>query len=330
MLSSNFQHRLAISPTSLHTVAVIVVIAWIIAGGASPLTNDSLVGLWPLLPSAVTHSGWVNQLIAILIIVFSIYTIHELNVSHVLLRINSRTISFTFAALMSACVFLHALQPGHIVMFFILLSLFFLFSTYHQDNSAGNSFITFLCLGFAALFYPKIIWMVPSYFLSLYFVRALNPRSVSGSFLGLITPFWLVGSVAYCCNKMPVFTHILSQMITFEWGGYSLHTLSQTIMIWLAFAVFMVGSIDFLMRNYLDKTRVRVLYYIIILHGVSYFLMLLIQPVGCLTLMPVIIIFTAIMGGHYVSNDNTPLSNILVCIFTVLLLVSYILNAWIL
>ena len=96
----NFQRRLAISPTSLHTVAVIVVIAWVVVGSASPLTHDCNMGLWHLLPGAVRHNGWVNQLLAIITMVVSVYTLHELNLSHVMLRINSRTISFVFAAVL--------------------------------------------------------------------------------------------------------------------------------------------------------------------------------------------------------------------------------------
>ena len=326
----NYQRRLAISPTSLHTVSVIVVIAWIVAGSVSPETHDSHEGLWRLLPGAVIHRGWVNQLLAILTMILSVYSIHELNLSHVLLRINSRTISFTFAALMLACVFLHAFQPGFIVMYFILLSLFFLFSTYHQEASAGNTYISFLCLGVSVVFYPKLVWMMPLYVFSLYLLRALNPRSVCAAILGLISPFWLIGTIAYCLDGMAVFSGILHQMVDFEWGGYSLHSASQTVMIWLAFAIFLIGTIDFLMRNYLDKTRVRMLYYLIVLHGLAYFLLLLLQPVSIHTILPVVIIFTALMGGHYISNDDTPLSNILVWTFTILVLVTYILNAWIL
>ena len=119
-------------------------------------------------------------------------------------------------------------------------------------------------------------------------------------------------------------------MVDFEWGGYAQLSLSQTIMIWLTFAIFLIGTIDFLTRNYLDKTRVRVLYYVVILHGIAYFLLLLLQPLSCHSILPLAILFTAIMGGHFVSNDHTPLSNILVWIFTILILGSFILNAWIL
>ena len=58
-------------------------------------------------------------------------------------------------------------------------------------------------------------------------------------------------------------------------------------MIWMAFAIFALGTIDFYMRIYLDKTRTRVIYNVIILHGAAYFLLLLLQPISSLTLLPV-------------------------------------------
>ena len=98
----------------------------------------------------------------------------------------------------------------------------------------------------------------------------------------------------------------------------------------MTFAIFLLGTIDFYMRIYLDKTRTRVIYNVIILHGAAYFLLLLLQPISILTLLPVTFVFTALMGGHYISNDNTTLSNILVCLFTAFLIITYILNTWIL
>ena len=98
----------------------------------------------------------------------------------------------------------------------------------------------------------------------------------------------------------------------------------------MAFAIFVLGTVDFYMRIYLDKTRTRVIYNVVILHGAAYFLLLLLQPISSLTLLPVTLVMTALMGGHYISNDDTTLSNILVCLFSVLLIFMFILNTWIL
>ena len=329
-LFSGFQRRLAISPTSLPTVSVIVVIAWVIGGGANPTTRDGMVGLWTLLPDGVTHVGWFNHLLAILTTILTMYMLRELNVTHVLLRLNSRSISFTFAALMTSCLFLHGFQPGYIVMLFMTLSFFSLFNAYQQENSAGNAYVTFLYLGLSIVLYPKLIWITPIYVLSFYILRALNPRSAFASLLGLVTPIWIVGSIAFYCGKIAVLDTIINQMITFKWGGYNLHSASQTIMIWMAFAIFALGAIDFYMRSYLDKTRIRVIYNVIILLGAAYFLLLLLQPISSLTLLPFTFVITALMGGHYIANDDTTLSNILVCMFTVFLIILYILNTWIL
>jgi len=327
---SQFQRRLAISPTSLHTVSVIVVIAWILGGGANPTNSDSMVGVWTLLPDGMTHVGWFNHSLAILTTVLMVYIIGELNVTNVLLRLNSRSISFTFAALITTCLFLHGFQPGYLVMLLISLSLFYLFKTYQQENSATNVYVTFLYLGISAVIFPKLIWITPIYVISFYILRALNPRSACAALLGILTPFWLVGSISFCCDKMSIFNTILNQMIAFRWGGYTLLSTSQIIMIWVTFAIFLLGTIDFYMRIYLDKTRTRVIYNVIILHGAAYFLLLLLQPISILTLLPVTFVFTALMGGHYISNDNTTLSNILVCLFTAFLIIMFILNTWIL
>jgi len=327
---SRFQYSLAISPTSLHTTSVIVVIAWIIAGKIIPVTPEVMTGIWPLLPDSVAHSGWINLSCAILSTILGIYIIGNLNVSQVLLRINSRVMSFIFAALMSSSLFLHAFHPGYVAMICFSLSYFSLFKAYHRDNSASLTYVSFLYLGICVIVFPKFIWMTPVYWLSIYLLRAFNVKSLFASILGLVTPLWLVGSIAFCIDKMPEFTYLLGQMVTFHWGGYSLHTASQTMMIWFSFIIFMIGAIDVLLRNYLDKTRTRVLYYILMIHGAFFYLMLLLWPVHCNTLLPSVFVITSIMGGHYVANDESQISNIIVCMFTLFMLLSFAINTWIL
>ncbi len=327
---SRFQHKLAISPTSLHTVVVIVVIAWIIVGKVNPATFDSAEGIWFMLPESVRNVGWFNYILAILTTVLTIYILGELNISQILLRMNSRVISFIFAALITSSTFLHCFQPGYIVMFLILLSYFTLFSSYQADNPVGLTYVTFLYLGIGAIIFPKLIWLAPIYWLSIYILRAANVRSLSASVLGLLTPFWIVGSIAFCLNQMDGFVKLLGKMISFTWGGYAIHSTSETLIIWLAFMIFLISSVDFYLRIYLDKTRNRAIYNVVILHGIMYFILILLQPIGSRTLLPIIFINTSIIGGHFITNDDTTISNILVCMLTLFVLITFILSSWIL
>lgn len=305
------------------------IVVWLVVGSV-PIQDYTQCGIWNLLPECVRGAGWLNTTLAVLVTAVTIYVIGELNTSQVLLRLNSRAMSFTFAALVTASTFLHSFTPGYIVMFFLLLSYFTLFNSYQLESAAGLSYVTFLYLGVSALVFPKVVWLTPVYWLSMYILRAINARSVSGSVLGLITPFWIVGSIAFCLDKMHDFVEILQQMIDFHFGGYSLMSTGEVLMIGLSFITFIIGVVDFYMRIYLDKTRTRIIYNIIILHGFVYFLLLLLQPVSGMVILPMVIMNTSIIGGHYIANDSTSLSNTIVCMLTVFVLILFVLNIWIL
>lgn len=325
----NFQHSLAISPTSLHTIAVIIVAIWLMVGGTGVLDNDSQNSLWQLLPDGIRSAGWLNSTLAILTVVLTVYVLGELNISQVLLRLNSRAISFVFAALILGATSLHAFNIGMIVMFMLLLSYFTMFASYQMDDSAGLSYVTFLYLGISTLAMPQTIWLSPIYLLSMYILRVFNARSISGAILGLLTPWWIVGGLAFCTGHMKGLEHLLGQMVAFRFGNYALLTTCDLIVIYLSLLIFIVSTFDFYTRIYLDKTRTRCIFHLVVLHGFAYYLLLLLHPAGCRDILPAIIMNTSIMGGHYIGNDSTTLSNIVVCIITLLALAAFILNSWI-
>ncbi len=326
----NFQYRLAISPTSLHTIVIIMVVAWIAAPRGTLTPADAANGLWHLLPPFISHTGTINTICAVICAMMGTYILGELNISQVMLRVNSRAISFTFAALFTAAISLHAFTPGTVVMICLLMSYFTLFSSYQIDDSATLTYITFLYLGISMLVYPKIGWMAPVYWLSAYMLRAINLRSVFASILGLITPLWIVGSIAYCMGRFDVFTTMLAQLIHFEWGGYATHTAAETMVVWLCFMVFLIGFGDLRLRLHLDKTRTRIILTQAGIHGFALYLLLLLQPTSLHILLPAVMPVTAIMGGHYVANDSTSLSNIIVWTLSLTIIITYILSSWIL
>ena len=72
-----FQRTLAITPTSIHTIAVISTILWFITGclgsehcttipkeASSMMLNEK--GWWVYLPIGIQHAGWFSSLLALL------------------------------------------------------------------------------------------------------------------------------------------------------------------------------------------------------------------------------------------------------------------------
>lgn len=325
----NFQRSLAISSTSLHTVAAVVVAVWILAGGSQGQVFDSHNVLWQQLPGWIGCAGWFNSALAILTVVLTVYSLGELNTSQVLLRLNSRAVSIVFAALILTATSLHTFSPGQVAMFVLLLSYFPLFTAYQTGNSAGLTYVACLYLGISTLVVPQTIWLAPVYVLSLYILRSINAQSVSAAVLGLVTPFWITGGLAFCAGRMDGFRRLTAQMLEFDLSGYARLATGEIIVICLVALVFTMGVADFYMRIYLDKTRTRCIFNLVALHGFSYMILLLIHPAGYRDLMPAIIMNASVMGGHYVGNDPTPLSNTTVCIITLFVLAAFILNSWI-
>lgn len=334
----NFQRNLAITPTSLHTIAVIVMVLWIVVGvfggSSNPYNtgNYKIVasGWWFQLPSILSHAGWFNSLFGMLASVFTVYTLAELNISQVLLRVNSRIMSIVFGALVSTCIFIHSFCPGMVMMVCVLLSYFGLFSSYQLENSSTRIYSTFLYLSIASLTFPKALWLLPIYWPSMYMLRTCNIRSVIASVLGLLTPYWIVGTIAFCTDKMPSFWNTFGQFYRFHWGGYTTLSTATWVMIGLTFIMFMIGVCDFFVRIYMDKNRTRNIYYVIILHGFAYFLLLILQPIHAQAIMPLILLSTSIMAGHYIANGESSLSNILTSIISATILIVFVLNTWIL
>ena len=104
---------------------------------------------------------------------------------------------------------------------------------------------------------------------------------------------------------------------------------AETATFILLFIIFIIGVIDFYTRAYLDKTRIRLLYYCISIHGFAIFLLFFLQPMSYNAFMPSAILVTSLMAGHYVANNHTSLSNIITIVITVMITLLFILNAWI-
>lgn len=329
----SFQRSIAITPTSLHTIAVIVMVLWLVSGLFSPSPVPAVprgdIGWWNSLPSFVRNEGWSNLLFGLLSAIATIYMLAELNVANILLRINSRIISIIFGALICSTPYLHAFQPGLLSMLCILFSYFSLFRSYQMERSSGLIYVSFLYLGIATLTVPKLLWLTPTYWIAFYILQSNNLKSTFASLLGLITPYWLVGGLSYYKGMLPAFWDKLSQFCTFHWGGYTQVPTDAWIIIVLAFLMFIIGTGDFYSRMYMDKNQTRNFYYVIILHGFAFILMFLLQPSLYHALTPLMLISASIMFGHFIANGSSNISNLTVIILSILTLTAYTLNTWI-
>lgn len=314
----NFQKSIANSQTTLPVVGFISFILWF----SLPAVQHSFsfegtdYGLWKFFPSFLQEGYWTLSISAFCAAA-AIYMMAELNNAYLLLRVASRMLSSMLAILLTIMVMHHRFQPGSLLMLLSLLSFFPLFATY-QSPTPIFSFVIHLIVSVASLFFPKFIWMAPVYWHIQGYFRAFSLRCMIASVLALLLPYWIYGCVAFMNDAYGDFLAHVHSMIEWEWGNYMTLKRCDVLLFLFLVLLFVTGTIDFYLHQYMDKTRTRIFYNALILYGIYAIFFTCIQPQYMGTLIPLLMICTAIVFGHFFTLTFTKFSHIY-CIFLLLL-----------
>ncbi|MBQ3925424.1 MAG: hypothetical protein IKN44_07045 [Bacteroidaceae bacterium] len=316
----NFQQRISGSQTTLPVSGVIAIILWIILP-IHPIPYsfvDADYGLWRLLPSSLLK-GSVSLALSASCGVLAVYMMAELNNANMLLRVNSRMLASMLAVLLGMVGIGHQFQPTHIIMLFMLLGYFPLFATYQQPNPF-LSFLVHLLLSMASLVFPKLLWFMPFYWLIQGYLRALSLRCFVASWLAVLLPYWVYGGVAVLTDNIADYWTHLQQIVDFHWGDYIQLPWCDMMLFGFMVILFVTGAIDFAIFQYKDKTRTRIIYNVLILHGLSIIAFICLQPHYFWTLHTLLLLDTSILFGHFFTLTHTRLSHIYCLVLLVLTL----------
>lgn len=241
----------------------------------------------------------------------------ELNNANVLLRVSSRMLSSMLAILLCMNVVEHPFQPGTVVMLFSLLSFFPLFSTY-QAPSPLLTFLIYLSLSVASLIFSKLLWIVPVYWFIQGLFRALSIRCFISSILAILLPYWIYGGIAILTDSIPTFLTHIQTVMQFQWFDYTTLNLLDILIYSFVVLLFLIGAIDFAIHQFMDKTRTRIIFNAVIIYGFFVTIWIGFQPQYFATLLPMLILSTAILFGHFFTLTHTRFSHILCIILMVL------------
>ncbi len=267
-----------------------------------------------------------QALLGMLPAALAIYLTSELNNTFALLRISSRMIGSVLALLLPMAVTLHPLQPAHAVLVFAVIVLFPLFASYQRPFITLFSFLTFLLLGCAALFVPQFLLLTPVFWVAQLLLRSFSLRGWVASLLGVLLPGWFAFTYYYLTDQTEVFVERCNQVVTLAPSSYEALTLHHWLVAGFAFLLFLVGMIDVNLNSGKDKTRVRNSYMVVTLFGGAGFIGLTIQPQMFNELLPLCLVPTAIVGGHFIALSYGRIQNWLTFLFFVAALAISIYN----
>ena len=332
-----FQRVISSSQATLPVVCAIALALWLILPSQhNPqefLTPD--YGLWQYLPSFF-HASQYSLPLGVVCAAIAVYMMVELKNRNLLLRVNSYMLSSTLALLLAVAPPLHHMQPSSILMLFTLYAYFPLFASY-QIAHPYLSYSIFLPLSLASLFFPKLLLLVPIYWCFQIYLRAFTFRSFVASLIAILLPYWFYAGIAVSTDTFPQFvTHLQSIISTpdllaipfspADLSHVTIHDFfsSSIPILLLTIIMLIIGIIDFLFKKFLDKTRTRSLYNVVLWHAISLIFFILLYHHHTTTLLPLLILDTSILYGHFFTLTHTRFShiiNIIIFILTLLLLV---------
>ena len=265
-------------------------------------------GLWKEIPQFL-QEGYFSLGISLSCAALAVYLMAELNNANVLLRVSSRMLSSMLAFLLTIVIVGHRFQPGSVVMILSLLSFFPLFSTY-QLPSPLLSFTSHLLVSVASLVFPKLLWLVPVYWLIQGYFRAFSLRCLLASLLAVLLPYWFYGGIAFVTDSLDDFLTHVCMVADVQWHDYAALDLRHVVAFAFLVLLFVSGAVDFYVNQFLDKTRTRIIYNAMILYGLSIVLFTLLQPQYLETLLPLLLMSTATVFGHFFTLTHTRFSHI--------------------
>ena len=219
----------------------------------------------------------------------------------------------------AACMgFLHPYHPSAVVAFCLSVGYYLLFRTYQQVQPMVNVFHTFVMLAVGSLFWPPFIFLAPFFLWYLIvFMRSLTFRAFFAALIGLSLPFWFwIGYLLLQEDISPLrsWAGELNCLHVGTWQELTapyvslLDPASAPVLAFLVLTVLTVWtSVYYLLNNYDDKIRTRMMFYIFIIQSAMIVVFTVLTRQFRFSL-PLLLLSESPLIAHYFTLRNTWLS----------------------
>lgn len=290
------------------------------------LTLPVVILICLFLWGATTHQ-W-QEVVSLLACSLTAYLLIETNTAFALIRTRTTLHVCFYVYLCSVCFFLHPWQPTLFVPLLVLLAFSQLFRSYESIHAPVHSFHAFLFLGGGSLLFPQLLFLIPFFYLGMISFRALSVKSFLAGLLGLTLPYWFLFGYALCTDRLEWFYRPLSEAVHFYPITYQTLTLQQWVSGGVIVAFSLISSMHYFYVSYLDKVRTRLFLSFLIGIEVGIYLLIFLQPPHFNVALHLLIMISAILGGHLFALTQSRWVGILFITTFVILMFLTIYNLW--
>lgn len=329
MIRKRFQNKVATGKFTFPVVIIISALLWGLIYFVKPEiepTKDSYYFI--RLINGLALNEFLERVINFIFYGVIIYILIGINNTYSLIRTRTTFQTCIYSLFIAVCPILQPLQQGALVVISVCVSLYFLFKTYQKNEPAGDIFHSYMFLGLGSLLFPQLIYLFPVWLIGEYNFQSLTPRTFFAGLVGISFPYWFLLGHAFFYNEIELFYAPFKELVLFNPVNLNIIPFWELVTIGFVFLITLISIIHYLFNNYQDKIRTRSYLNFLILLGSILLLSLLLQPQHTKTLLPLLLVCTSILTGHFFALTNSKTSNIIFIISIILLIALLYCNLW--
>ena len=265
---------------------------------------------------------------AFCLVIFNSYFIAQLGSSFLFLRKRSYLPGIIYLITISAFKVLHALLPVHLATLFVLISIYFIFDTFHKRVEITYTFNASFFLAIASLFYFPVVVLFPLVWISIFVLQKDdNWRLLAVPILGFGVPWLFMWVYTFLTDT---YNSLWSELITMLWTRHNQYLLEPYFLAFTAIVAILatLGSISVL--SVYRRIKVSARKYFVICYWIMG--LVIVSALGLITISIEIVALSTIpvayfISHYFLSEQRTILKEVLTWIFlltAVVVLIYYV------
>lgn len=329
MQGKYIQTRIMTGRFTLPVSIIITIICWFVVYVVIPdiQTKEVVHTFWEMLPLHLLPV-WANKLISLFFYIITGYLLILMNNSFGLVRIRASVQTSFYLLFVAACPAIQHLNVGHPAALTFVIALYLLFDAYQTIKPSGYLFHAFLFVGLGSIVFPQLILFTPILLIGAFNFQALTLRSFFAAILGFGLPYWFLFGHAFFYDDIDLFYQPFRDLATFYPIDITHFLPWEIATLGFMFVLFLISSIHCIVQGYMDKIRTRVYLRFIILLNFCIFVLIILQPIHCATLLPLLFVGVSILTSHLFVLTKSKLSNVFFISTCIALILLFSYNIW--
>ncbi len=287
------------------------------ANGAMPLYH--------LIFNLLTKQAFWQIFISFSLVILNSFFVAQLGSTFIFIKKRSYLPGILYILTISSLQELHAFLPVHIATLCVLLSLYFIFDTYHKPIEIAFTFNASFFLALASLFYLPALMLFPLVWIAIFVLqKSDNARLLVVPFLGFGVPWLFMWAYTFLKDSDDSMRQDIVRMLWTSHNDYLIHPLFLALTAVVTF-IAILGGISIFSFYHMLKVSARK-YFIILFWMLG---LMLVAGLSLVTIGIEIIVFLSIPISFFIahfllSDEKTIWKEILTWIYVATMVIAFL------